>query len=156
MITNFLIGAVNVSSTQMDLSVFGLLSWIAAMFAAFMLIAVVVSILVYIYSSLVLFTIGKKLGYKRSWLAWIPVANLAMILQLGNFHWALVFLLLVPILGTIAVAVLLIISLWRIYEKRKYSGWLSLVPLLSVIPVVGFLAGIAHLVIMGVVAWKNK
>lgn len=124
--------------------------------SAFMLIAVVVSIIVYIYSSLVLFTIGKKLGYKRSWLAWIPVANLAMILQLGNFHWALVFLLLVPILGTIAVAVLLIISLWRIYEKRKYSGWLSLVPLLSVIPVVGFLAGIAHLVIMGVVAWKNK
>ena len=121
-----------------------------------MLIAVVVSIIVYIYSSLVLFTIGKKLGYKHSWLAWIPVANLAMILQLGNFHWALVFLLLVPILGAIAVAVLLIISLWRIYEKRKYSGWLSLVPLLSVIPVVGFLAGIAHLVIMGVVAWKNK
>jgi hypothetical protein len=156
MITNFLIGAVNVSSTEMNLAMFGLLSWIAAMFAAFMLIAVVVSILVYIYSSLVLFTIGKKLGYKRSWLAWIPVANLAMILQLGNFHWALVFLLLVPILGTIAVAVLLIISLWRIYEKRKYSGWLSLVPLLSVIPVVGFLAGIAHLVIMGVVAWKNK
>lgn len=156
MITNFLIGAINVSSTQMNLSMFGLLSWIAAMFAAFMLIAVVVSIIVYIYSSLVLFTIGKKLGYKHSWLAWIPIANLAMILQLGNFHWALVFLLLVPILGTIAVAVLLIISLWRIYEKRKYSGWLSLVPLLSVIPVVGFLAGIAHLVIMGVVAWKNK
>ena len=32
MITNFLIGAVNVSSTQMNLSMFGLLSWIAAMF----------------------------------------------------------------------------------------------------------------------------
>lgn len=156
MITNFLIGAVNVSTTGTDLAMFGMLGWIAAMFATFLVASIIVSLVVYIYLALTLFTIGKKLNYKYPWLAWIPGANLAMVLQLGNFHWALVFLLLVPILGAIAVTVLLTISLWRIYEKRKYAGWLALVPLFTAIPVVGFLAGIAHLVIMGIVAWKNK
>jgi hypothetical protein len=79
-----------------------------------------------------------------------------MVLQMGGFHWAWVFLILVPFLGAIAIMVLSIISTWRIYEKRKYPGILSLVILLSMIPFVGFLAGIANLVILGMVAWVDR
>ena len=41
----------------------------------------------YVYFSFAWMTIARKLKYKNSWLAWIPIANLAMILQLGKFHW---------------------------------------------------------------------
>ena len=105
---------------------------------------------VYIYSSLAWMTIAKKLKYKRPWLAWIPVANIAMVLQLGKFHWAWVFLIFIPIIGWIALFILAIISIWRVFEKRKYPGWFSLS---MVIPKVG---GILYLIALGFVAWKDK
>ncbi|MBU2562322.1 MAG: hypothetical protein KKF68_01545 [Nanoarchaeota archaeon] len=93
---------------------------------------------------------GKKLRYKKAWLAWIPVANISMMLQLGKFHWAWVFLILIPILGWIALFVLVIIATWRIFERRKYPGWFSLS---MVIPEVGV---ILYLVAIGFVAWSDK
>jgi hypothetical protein len=105
---------------------------------------------IYVYHSLAWMIIAKKLKYKRAWLAWIPIANVAMILQLGGFHWAWIFLILVPILGWIALTVLCIIATWRIYEKRKYPGWFSLS---IVIPKVG---GILYLIAIGFVAWQDR
>lgn len=127
----------------------------AGLIALGIAVAILVILAFYIYTSLALMTIGKKLKYKSSWLAWIPVANIAMILQMAKFSWLWVFLILVPILGWIALGVLMIISLWRIFEKRKYPGWLALVPLLSFVPVLGGVAWIAFLVILGLVAWRD-
>ena len=104
----------------------------------------------YIYFSLAWMTIAKKLKYKRPWLAWIPIVNIAMMLQLGSFHWAWIFLVLIPILGWIPLFVLMIISTWRIFEKRKYPGWFSLS---LIIPQIG---GILYLVAIGFVAWADK
>jgi len=113
----------------------------------FLIILVVLAF--YIYTSLAWYSIARKLKYKHPWLAWIPFANLAMMLQLGGFHWAWVFLVLIPVLGWIALFVLIIISTWRIFEKRKYPGWFSIS---IVIPDVGF---ILYLVAIGFVAWKD-
>lgn len=132
------------------------LAGMAALFAGMLVIAIIVVIALYVYMALALQTIGKKLKYKNSWLAWIPIANYAMILELGKFHWALIFLILIPFAGWLAIAVLVIISLWRIFEKRKYPGWLALLPVLGVIPVLGWLAGLAYLVVFGMVAWKDR
>lgn len=104
----------------------------------------------YIYFALAWMTIGNKLKYKRSWLAWIPLANVAMMLQLGGFHWAWVFLVLIPVFGWIALFVLAVIATWRIFEKRHYPGWYSLS---MVIPKVGI---ILYLVAIGFVAWKDR
>lgn len=104
----------------------------------------------YIYTSLAWMRIAKKLKYKHPWVAWIPVANWAMILQLGGFHWAWIFLILIPILGWIALFVLCIIAHWRIFEKRKYPGWFSLS---LIIPQVGL---ILYLIAIGFVAWQDK
>ena len=73
-----------------------------------------------------------------------------MILQLGGVHWAWVFLAIIPFAGWIALFVLVIISLWRIFEKRKYSGWFSLS---LIIPKAG---AILYLIAIGFVAWKKK
>ena len=104
----------------------------------------------YVIHSLTWMTIARKLKHKYSWLAWIPIANLAMIFQLGGFHWALIFLILIPFFGWIALLVLGIIATWRIFEKRKYPGWFSLS---VIIPKVG---GILYLIALGFVAWKER
>jgi len=124
--------------------VFGTLFAIGVIFMIF-LIAII-----YIYHSYSWMTIARKLKYKNSWLAWIPIANVAMILQLGGFHWAWIFLILVPILGWIALIVMFIVSVWKIFEKRKYPGWFSLS---VVIPQIG---GILYLIAIGFVAFKDK
>jgi len=104
----------------------------------------------YIYHAFAWMTIAKKLKYKNSWFAWIPFLSTAMRLQLGKFHWAWTFLWLVPVLGWIAIIVLLTISHWKIFEKRKYPGWFSL---LWIIPKIG---GVIFLVIIGLVAWQDR
>ncbi len=73
-----------------------------------------------------------------------------MILQLGGFHWAWVFLVLIPIAGWLALLALIIIATWKIFERKKYPGWFSLS---MILPHVG---GILYLVAIGFVAWKKK
>ena len=128
---------------------------LAAMIGVAIAVVILIIVALYIYTSWAWMTIAKKLKYKNAWLAWIPFANVSMMLQLGNFHWALVFLALIPILGWIALIVLVLISTWRIFEKRKYPGWMALIPIATYIPKLGFLAGIAYLIILGFVAWKK-
>ncbi len=122
---------------------------IGALLILGIMIVLIVMAAFYIYTSLAWYKIGNKLKYKKSWLAWIPIVRWSMILQLGNFHWAWIFLALIPILGWIALFVLLIISKWRIFEKRKYPGWFSLS---VIIPKIGTLL---DLIIIGFVAWKD-
>jgi len=114
------------------------------------LFAILFFIGLYVYHSLAWMTIARKLKYKYPWLAWIPFANIAMILQMGSFHWALIFLILIPFLGWLAILILSIISMWKIFERRKYPGWFSLS---VIIPQVG---EILYLIAIGFVAWKNK
>jgi hypothetical protein len=104
----------------------------------------------YVYTSLAWYNIARKLKHKSPWLAWIPVVRWAMVLQLGGFHWAWFLLILIPILGWVALLILLIISSWKIYEKRKYPGWFSLAIL---VPELG---GLLTLIIVGFVAWKDR
>ncbi len=146
----------------MDYSMFSNMmpSWLGAMIGAMVGVVLIFALLflfaLYFCFSFAWMTIGRKLKYKHPWLAWIPFANFSMILQMGGFHWAWVFLLLIPVLGWIAFAVLMIISHWRVYEKRKYPGWLSLIPLAGGIPVIGGAAGIASMIILGLVAWNDR
>jgi hypothetical protein len=123
---------------------------IGGLLAVGIVFLVLVSIGTYVYNSLAWMTIAKKVKHKKPWLAWIPFANISMWLQMGGFHWALVFLILIPILGWIALLVLMIISHWRVFEKLKYPGWLSLS---IIIPKVG---GILYLIVIGFVAWAKK
>jgi hypothetical protein len=122
---------------------------LGGLFITMIFVAVILIAAIYVYNALAWQTIARKQKYKRPWLAWIPFANVSMVLQMGSFHWAWVFLFLIPILGWIALFVLWIISLWRIFEKSHYPGWFGLA---QVIPKVG---GIIHFVIIGIVAWSK-
>lgn len=125
-----------------------ILVWLGSI--AFLSVLSIFFLAIYIYFSLAWMTIGKKLKYKYPQLAFVPIGRTGMILQMGNFHWALTFLYLIPILGWIALFVLTIICKWRIFEKRNYPNWLSLIIL---VPQVG---AVAHAIIIGLVAWKDE
>ena len=131
-------------------------SVLGALIIGAIVLFVIILIAVWIYTSLAWATIGKKLKHKNSWLAWIPFARTGLVLSLGKFHWAWTFLYLIPIIGWAILGVLCIIAHWRIFEIRNYPGWLALVPLAGIIPVLGVFSGIAYLIILGIVAWMDK
>lgn len=136
---------------QIDPVVSGLFGgMLGAVIALGIMVAILFFVALYAYVAFAWMTIGKKLGYKKSWLAWIPIANFAMMLQLGRFNWAWVFLILIPFVGWIALFVLIIIATWRIFERRGYPGWFSLS---MIIPQVGF---VLYMIAIGFVAWKDK
>ena len=121
-----------------------------AMIALGIAIMMIFMIALYVYSSLAWYTIAKKLKNKNAWVAWIPIANIGLMLQLGGFHWAWVFLILIPIIGWLALFVVSIIAHWTIFKRRKYPGWFSLS---VIIPQVG---GILYLIAIGFAAWGKK
>lgn len=123
---------------------------LGSLIATAIVVGIIVAIALYVYHALAWQTIAKKQKHKYPWLAWIPFANLALIFELGGFHWAWIFLAIIPVLGWIAVFVLMIIACWRIFEKRKYPGWFGLAP---IIPKIG---GILYLIVIGFVAWKDQ
>jgi hypothetical protein len=127
---------------MMDLSTLG--PMIAAFFAVFMAMLLVV----YIYTAWALMTIANKTRTKYAWLAWIPVANLYLMTQIGKTPWWTLLLLLlywVPVLGTILTIGLTIYWWWNIAEVRKMPGWLGI---LMAVPVV-------NLFVIGYIAWAK-
>ena len=122
------------------------------LFATLLVLAILIIIGLYIYMALAFSTIAKKLKYKNPWLAWIPLAQLALIPILAKKKWTWVFMFLVPI----ANFVFFIIWMWKIYERRKYPGALSLIYIAQIIPIVHIAASIVNLVILGIVAWNDK
>jgi hypothetical protein len=127
---------------------------IGAALATILIALIFVLIAIYLYFAFAWYTIAKRRGHKKPWLAFIPFANMAMWFQLGGFHWAWIFLILIPVAGVLAVGILFIISSWRVFEKMKYPGWLSLAPLLGFIW--SGLGTLAYGIIIGIVAWRKK
>ncbi len=141
----------NIPQNMDALGAAGILGSLFAMFAGAFIAALVVMIGLYVYYALVFQTIAKKLKFDKPWLAWIPIANLFLIPILAKKHWAWGFIFLVPIVN----AVFYFIWMWKIFELRKYPGWLCLTPLLTIIPLIGVVFSIGYLVLLGLVAWKD-
>ena len=120
------------------------------------IVAGIILIALYVYITFSWMIIAKKVRYKNPQRAFIPFANIAMWLEIGGFRWEFVFLLLIPILGWIVMAVLLIISHWKIYEKLGYYGWIAILPLIGLIKEIYGVGIIIYLIAIGIIAWKNK
>ncbi len=151
MISNTILNVAMQQGT-MDLEMAGMIGSVLAMIMGALLLGSIIAIILYVYIALVFQTIAKKLNYDKPWLAWIPIANMFLLPILAKKHWAMGFLFLVPIVG----AVFYFIWLWKIFELRKYPGWLSLTPILAIIPFVNVIAIPGFLVILGLVAWKDR
>jgi len=67
--------------------------------------SMIVNILFYLFTAIMLFLIANKTGTGLAWLAFIPIANIFLMLQIARKPiWWLVLLLLFPVLAVVFVA----------------------------------------------------
>jgi hypothetical protein len=106
-----------------------------------MLVAVLVGLAAYVYMSLALQTIANKTSTANAWLAWIPIANLFLMLSIAKKPMWWFLLLLVPLLN-IVIAIMVWMAMAEARGKPSWWGILTIVP-------------VANLVVPGVLAWSD-
>ena len=99
-------------------------------------------IALYVYMAICLQFIARKLHVSGVWMAWIPVANIFLIIKCADrpYWWFLLFF--VPILN-IVVGVLLWVY---ICQRLGHPGWLAILMLISPL----------NLIVMGYLAFANS
>lgn len=138
-------------ATSSDASMMGLGLILFLIFIVFLL-----AIGIYIYTSFALMRIAEKTNTEPSWLAWIPIANMALLAKIAMVHWwpvllyipAFIFLFLGAILGAffpvtgvifmvlyyltiLAISVFLTIWYWKMFVRVGRPGWWALVPMIA-------------------------
>ena len=113
-----------------------------ALFAGGMLLFVfVIAVAAYVYFALALSTIATKTNTENAWLAWIPIANAVLMLNIAKkpIWWIVLFL--IPL-----VSIVIAIIVWMgIAEARGKPNWWGI---LLIVPVVG-------LIVPGYLAWAD-
>ena len=92
----------------------------------------------YVYMSLALSTIATKTGTPNPWLAWIPIANIFLMLEIAKKPGWWFILFLVP-LANIVVSIIVWMEIAKARKKPDWWGILIIVPLVGVV-VPGYLA----------------
>lgn len=108
--------------------------------------SLIFALAVYAYTSFATMKIAQKLEVENAWFAWVPILNIVLLFQMGDQNPWLILLALVPVIGGLAIAVLSVIAMMKICEKRGYE---KLLGLLTLIP-------LANFVLLGVLAWGKK
>lgn len=119
---------------------------LAGFIAAFLVFIIIIAIAAYIYGALALMAIAKRTNTPNAWLAWIPIANVYLMTQIGKTPWWTIFgliLVFIPFIGSLIVAGLTIYWWWFISKARSKPEWWGI---LMIIPIVNW-------VMMGIMAW---
>lgn len=105
---------------------------------AFLIVMLVILAAGYVYLALALQTIAKKTGTQNAWLAWIPLANIFLMLDIAKkpMWWFLLFL--VPLVNLV-MGVLVWMAVATARRKPEWWGILSIVPIVNLV-VPGYLA----------------
>ncbi|MFA6282002.1 MAG: DUF5684 domain-containing protein [Candidatus Omnitrophota bacterium] len=104
----------------------------------FMLILWVLILLVYVYGALCLHKIATKTITKNGWLAWIPIANMFLMLTIvrRSLWWSVLFF--VPLVNFIFI-IILWMEIAKIRSKPAWLGLLMILPIVNLI-ILGYLA----------------
>ena len=124
------------------------LASLGTLFATLGIFMIIGAIAVYAYAAYALMTIANKTKTKNSWLAWIPIANVWLIVKIAEQpDWQVLALLLyfVPVVGSIAFLAVTAFWFWKISENVDKPGWLGILMILPVI----------NLIVMGILAWAD-
>lgn len=100
------------------------------LFAGFAMILILIEIALYIFFSLCLFLIAKKLNIPAPWTAWIPIIQIWTIVVSAGKPWWWILLLLVPIVNII-VGIYLWVLITENLGRNKWLGLLMLVPIIN-------------------------
>jgi hypothetical protein len=116
----------------------------AAQFAALgvvMMIGFAVFAAFYIYAALTLQAIAKRTNTENGWLAWIPIANVILMLNIAKRPIWWIILCFVPLVN-LAILIIVWMDIAVACKKPNWWGVLTIVP-------------VANLVIMGLLAWGD-
>jgi hypothetical protein len=112
-----------------------------AALGAIMMVFFLIAAAFYVYVSLALMTIAKKTNTPNAWLAWIPIVNIILILNIAKKPLWWFILCLIPL-----VNIVIMIILWMaIAEARGKPSWWGI---LIIIPLV-------NLIVPGYLAWSD-
>ncbi|HMI54140.1 MAG TPA: DUF5684 domain-containing protein [Candidatus Saccharimonadales bacterium] len=113
----------------------------AAFLGGFLVVALIFAALGYIYMALSLQTIATKTNTENAWLAWIPIVNLILMLNIAKKPIWWFILMLIPL-----VNIVVIIIVWMgIAEARNKPNWWGI---LMIVPLVG-------IIVPGYLAWSD-
>lgn len=108
--------------------------------------SLIITIVVYIYFAIALMTIAKKTKTPNGWLAFVPIANIYLMTQIAGlpaWYTLAILLPIIPLLGGLAMLVVMVYFWWKIAEAINKPGWWGI---LIIIPIV-------NLIIIGIMAW---
>ena len=113
----------------------------AGLGAGLIIFCLVIGVGLYVYMALALQTIANKTKTENSWLAWIPIANLVLMLNIAKkpIWWLVLFL--IPIVN-IVIAIMVWMAVAEARGKPSWWGVLTIVP-------------VANLIVPGVLAWSD-
>ncbi len=109
-----------------------------AALGAFLMVFLVIGLAAYVYMSLALQTIAKKTNTENAWLAWIPIVNIILMLNIAKKPLWWIILFLVPLVN-IVIAILVWMGIAEARNKPNWWGILMIVPVVNLI-VPGYLA----------------
>lgn len=92
----------------------------------------------YVYMALALMTIANKTKTENAWLAWIPIANIILMLNIAKKPIWWIVLCLIPLVN-IVIFVLVWMGIAEARGKASFWGILMIIPVVGLI-VPGFLA----------------
>ena len=99
---------------------------------------IILGLVCYVYMALAVQTIARKTDTPNDWLAWIPLANLFLLLRISRKPLWWFVRLLIPFVN-IVILILMWIGVAEARGKPNWWGLLMLVPVVSLI-VPGYLA----------------
>ena len=103
-----------------------------------MVVMVIFAAALYVYIALCLQTIAKKTNTENAWLAWIPIANIILMLNIAKKPVWWIILMLVPLVN-IVIAIIVWMAIAEARGKPNWWGILVIVPIVGII-VPGYLA----------------
>jgi len=112
-----------------------------AALGAFMFVFFLFGVAMYVYTSLALQTIAKKTNTENPWMAWIPIINIILMLNIAKKPIWWIILCLIPLVNL----VILIIVWMAIAEARNKPSWWGI---LLIVPFV-------NLIVPGYLAWSD-
>jgi hypothetical protein len=113
----------------------------SAMASGILMVALLCGVAAYIYMALALQTIAVKTNTPNPWLAWVPIANAILMLQVAKKPLWWIVLFVIPI-----VNIVIVIMVWMaVAEARQKPNWWGI---LAIVPVV-------NMVVPGYLAWSD-
>ena len=107
----------------------------SGIFGGFMLI---VWLAIYVYYGFAFMTIAKKTGNENAWMAWVPILNMWLMIEIAQKEAWWMILFFIPLANIVAMVVVTMAIAERL-EKPSWWGVLMVVPGANLI-VPGYLA----------------